>query len=237
MALSRPESRQTNILRETLASKLGYAFKDPALALRALTHRSHGAAHYERLEFLGDSVLNLVISTALYDRYGDMAEGEMTRLRASLVNKPALAALARSLNIGPLLQLGEGELKSGGFDRDSILADSMEALFGAVYRDGDLEAANRVILALYEASFARLDPHTVPKDPKTQLQEYLQQRAMPTPVYNVVKVTGEAHHQHFVVECRVTALATPVPGEGNSRRAAEQEAAALALRHLTGAVS
>jgi ribonuclease-3 len=223
-----------NKSHETLARRIGYTFQDPALAARALTHRSHSTDHYERLEFLGDSVLNLVISTALYDRYPGLAEGELTRLRASLVNKPSLAALARTLDVGSCLLLGEGELKSGGFDRDSILADALEALFGAVYRDGGIEAARRVILALYDPILARLDPRAVPKDPKTRLQEHLQKNSLPTPVYQVVKVSGEAHHQHFVVECHVSGLDAPLRGEGNSRRAAEQEAAAAVLERLTG---
>jgi ribonuclease-3 len=213
---------------------LGYTFRDPALALRALTHRSRSADHNERLEFLGDSVLNLVISTELFERYRELAEGELTRLRASLVNKPALAALARELELGPHLRLGEGELKSGGFDRDSILADALEALFGAVYRDGGLEPARQVILRLYEGSLARLDPRAVPKDPKTQLQEHLQKRSLPTPTYQVTSVSGEAHSQHFVVECRVAGLSQPVTGQGGSRRTAEQEAASRALELLVG---
>jgi ribonuclease-3 len=219
---------------EELARRFGYTFRDPALATRALTHRSKSADHNERLEFLGDSVLNLIVSAVLYERYPELAEGELTRLRASLVNKPALAALARQLELGQHLRLGEGELKSGGFDRDSILADALEALFGAVYQEAGPAEARRVILALYEESLARLDPRAVPKDPKTQLQEYLQKRSLPTPSYQVVRVSGEAHSQHFVVECRVSGLDEPVRGEGGSRRNAEQEAASRALARLTG---
>lgn len=217
---------------EALVRRLGYTFRDPALATRALTHRSKSTDHNERLEFLGDSVLNLVISAELFERYRGLAEGELTRLRASLVNKPSLATLARQLELGRHLRLGEGELKSGGFDRDSILADALEALLGAVYRDGGIDAARGVILDLYDESLARLDPRVVPKDPKTQLQEYLQKRSLPTPAYQVTSVSGEAHNQHFVVECRVANLAQPVPGEGGSRRAAEQEAASRILALL-----
>lgn len=218
-----------------LARRLGYQFRDPALLARALTHRSHSADHNERLEFLGDSVLNLVISALLYERYSGLTEGELTRLRASLVNQPALAAHARRLALGEYLRLGEGELKSGGFDRDSILADTLEALFGAIYQEDGLGAARTVVLGLYDETLAQLDPTVVPKDPKTQLQEYLQKRGLPTPAYEVLEVVGEAHHQRFVVSCRVSGLDAPLRGEGSSRRVAEQQAAAQALALLAGA--
>jgi ribonuclease III len=215
-----------------LQRRLGYRFRDPDLLERALTHRSRSGANYERLEFLGDSVLGFVVSAELYRRYPDLTEGELTRLRASLVRKPSLAALARQLDLGGSLQLGEGELKSGGHDRDSTLADSLEAIFGAVFLDGGVEAAARTILALYAEPFGRLDPTTIPKDPKTQLQELLQKISLPTPVYEVLEISGEPHQQHFVVECRVVALARAVRGEGDTRRAAEQQAAATALELL-----
>jgi ribonuclease-3 len=216
-----------------LARRLDYHFKNPELLQRALTHRSKSAEHYERLEFLGDSVLNLVVSNELYDRYPSLPEGDLTRLRASLVRKQTLAELARGLELGRFLELGSGELKSGGFERDSILADTFEAVIGAVYKDGGLEAAAAVVRRLYGQHFERLDPRSVPKDPKTRLQEYLQKQSLPTPTYSIVDISGEPHAQQFVVECRVAGLAEPVRGSGKSRRAAEQEAAARALERLT----
>jgi len=221
-----------NKARAELCRRLAYTFADPALLERALTHRSHGSTNYERLEFLGDSVLNFTVSSELYHRFPDLSEGELTRLRASLVKKEALAELARLLGLGDCLALGSGEMKSGGFDRDSILADALEAVFGAVYRDGGIEAARALIERLYQPSLARLDPSAIPKDPKTQLQEYLQQRGLAVPVYNVLDVSGDPHTQMFVVECRAPGLPVPTRGEGNTRRAAEQRAASRALEQL-----
>ena len=215
-----------------LCRRLRHEFKDPALLERALTHRSKGGNNYERLEFLGDSVLNLTVSAELYDRYPDLSEGELTRLRAYLVRKETLAGLARELELGDHLALGGGELKSGGQERDSILADALEALFGAVFKDGGLPQAAAVIRNLYHKLLAGLDPNVIPKDPKTELQEYLQKQSLPTPIYNVLEVTGEPHTQNFVIECRVSGLDTPVRGEGGTRRNAEQQAAAKALALL-----
>jgi ribonuclease III len=212
-----------------LCRRLAYTFKDSSLLVRALTHRSKGSDHNERLEFLGDSVLNLVISAELYDRFPHLAEGELTRLRASLVRQPTLASHARDLDIGQYVELGGGELKSGGYDRDSILADTLEAIIGAVYQDGGLDHVTHLIQALYQNDFTRLDPHDIPKDPKTQLQEYLQKHSLPTPSYVVLKTSGEPHNQNFVVECRVSGLSDVVTGAGNSRRAAEQQAAERVL--------
>jgi ribonuclease-3 len=209
-----------------------YAFRDPTLLTRALTHRSKHIDHNERLEFLGDSVLNLVISAELYDRFPNLTEGDLTRLRASLVRQQTLAAYARQLDLGPCLDLGGGELKSGGYDRDSILADTLEAMFGAIFKDGGIEEAARVIRQLYQTSFVELNPSAIPKDPKTRLQEYLQKHSLPTPTYNVLHVTGEPHNQSFVIECRVSMLDEPIRGEGGSRRAAEQLAAERVLTLL-----
>lgn len=222
-----------NKLNAELGRRLTYTFRQPELLERALTHRSKSNVNYERLEFLGDSVLGVAISSELYNRYPDLYEGDLTRLRASLVNKNTLAALARDIELGNHLRLGEGELKSGGFDRDSILADSLEALFGAVSKDSSLDEAMRVILHLYRDKLAMLDPHSIPKDPKTQLQEYLQKLSLPTPTYLVREVTGDPHSQNFVVECQVSGLDIPARGHGSSRRHAEQEAAAQALDLLT----
>lgn len=225
-------SGPANRAQRELSRRLDFEFSDPELLARALTHRSKSGDNYERLEFLGDSVLNFTISATLYDRFPDLSEGELTRLRARLVKKETLAALARKLELGECLALGGGELKSGGFDRDSILADALEAVFGAVYRDSGIERAAAVIEGLYRDALAQLDPLSIPKDPKTALQEYLQKLALPTPVYTVVKVSGESHNQQFVVACQASGLAQPAHGEGGTRRNAEQQAAAEALRVL-----
>ncbi len=214
-------------------AKLGYVFSDAALLSRALTHRSKSANNNERLEFLGDSILNFVIAVELYDRYTDLTEGELTRMRASLVKKETLADLARRIELGNILELGEGEYKSGGHQRDSILADGLEAIFGADFKDGGFERARAVILRLYQPRFASLDPQMLLKDPKTRLQEYLQRQSLQTPTYNILEISGEPHQQNFVVECRIPGLTQPVQGRGNSRRKAEQQAAARILEILS----
>ncbi len=216
-----------------LSARLDYAFSDCDLLGRALTHRSKGSANYERLEFLGDSVLGLVIADVLYRRFPGLSEGELTRVRAGLVRREALARLARNIKIGDHLQLGEGELKSGGFDRDSILADSLEAVFGAIFVDGGFEKVRYVIERLYQAPLASIDPAAILKDPKTRLQEFLQKQSLGVPIYNMLEITGDPHQQHFVVECLAAGLEQPVRGEGGSRRIAEQEAAARAYAILT----
>jgi ribonuclease-3 len=219
--------------RSGLSDRLGHGFRDNLLLQRALTHRSRSADNNERLEFLGDSILNLVVSTYLYEHFPQLDEGALTRLRASLVNKPTLAALARQLELGSSLLLGEGEMKSGGFDRDSILADTLEAIIGAIYLDSDLDTARRVLLGLLNERLDSLDPTAVPKDPKTQLQEWLQKRSMPIPDYQVIEITGEAHNQRFTVECRIAGLSESARGSGSSRRLAEQEAASRILERVT----
>lgn len=215
-----------------LSKRLGYSFQDAALLARALTHRSHSGQNYERLEFLGDSILSFTIADALYDRFPQLSEGDLTRVRATLVRRETLAKLARELKLGDCLELGGGELKSGGFDRDSILADTLEAVFGAVYKDSNLDAVRALILRLYQPLLNDIDPHSIHKDPKTRLQEFLQSQSLATPIYNVLEVNGEAHLQHFVVECRVPGLTEAIRGEGNSRRYAEQAAAARACEIL-----
>lgn len=215
-----------------LGRRLNYAFNDPALLRRAVTHRSKGADNNERLEFLGDSVLNFIIAAELYERFPRLTEGELTRLRARLVKQETLARLARAVNLGEYLELGGGEFKSGGHDRDSILADALEAVFGAILMDGGNDAVRGVVLALYQPLLAAVDAGAIDKDPKTQLQEFLQKRLAVTPVYSVLEVTGEAHQQNFLVECRLPGLDAPVQGRGASRRAAEQDAAAKALERL-----
>jgi ribonuclease-3 len=209
--------------------QIGYAFRVPALLAQALTHRSHGNPHNERLEFLGDSVLNCVIASELYLRFSDVGEGELSRMRSNLVRQQTLAELAAAIQLGELLHLGEGEMKSGGFRRPSILADGLEAVFGAVFMDGGFSAIRDVIRRLYAPLLDRLDPTAPAKDPKTLLQEYLQGRHIPLPVYQVIATRGEAHTQRFEVECTVDELMLRTLGEGTSRRAAEQEAARHAL--------
>ena len=215
-----------------LCHRFGYAFADPALLERALTHRSHSSNHYERLEFLGDSVLSFAVSAELYDRFPELAEGELTRLRASLVKQDTLAQVARQLAVGESLLLGGGEMKSGGFDRDSILADALEALIGAVFLDGGAVAVRAVVVRLFHEYLEQLDPRTIPKDPKTTLQERLQKQALATPVYSLLEASGDAHNQTFVVECQIAELSLCTRGEGSTRRAAEQQAAQQALAQL-----
>jgi len=214
-----------------LSGRLGFEFADDTLLQRALTHRSFSPDNNERLEFLGDSILNLVVSTELYRYFQELSEGELTRLRSMLVREATLADMARSLELGEFLRLGGGELKSGGFDRDSILADAFEALLGAIYLDGGLDAVTRVILKLYAERLESLDPSKVPKDSKTELQEELQKSGRPLPVYELRSIEGEPHTQQFFVDCIVDNM-PDVSGEGSSRRNAEQDAAAKMLMHL-----
>lgn len=218
---------------EPLQRKLGYSFVRAPLLQQALTHRSHSTPHNERAEFLGDSVLNCCIAYELYQRFGELREGELSRLRANLVRQEALAELAQGLDLGNYLRLGEGEQKSGGFRRPSILADALEALFGAVFLDGGFDAAQGVIRTLYASSLEGLDPRTQGKDPKTLLQELLQARKIPLPQYSVVATEGAAHKQMFQVECLIPKLAIRTTGRGTSRRIAEQEAAQLAFAEIS----
>lgn len=215
-----------------LLLRLGHRFGDPGLVTRALTHRSCGAKNNERLEFLGDSVLGVVIAATLFDRFPRLSEGELTRTRARLVRKETLAKLGRELEIGSHLLLGPGEMKSGGHDRGSILADALEALFGAVYVDAGFEAARKVILHVYQDSLDHLDPGAVDKDPKTRLQEYLQARGEPPPTYHLDQTSGAGHQQAFSVLCHVPGIEKPISASGRSRRIAEQLAAEKALQKL-----
>jgi len=216
--------------QDALLRLLGYRFSDPHLLRQALTHRSYGTPHNERLEFLGDGVLNFVIASLLYERFPVLPEGDLSRLRAHLVNQETLSQLARTLDLGQYLLLGEGELKSGGFRRPSILADTFEAILGAIYLDGGFDAAAGVVRRVHEPLLAELDPKSLGKDPKTLLQEYLQGRRLSLPLYNVVSVSGEAHEQHFQVECVISELSIRAEGEGPSRRSAEQNAARSAYQ-------
>ena len=216
-----------------LEERLGYRFVQHALLEQAVTHRSHGATHNERLEFLGDAVLNCAIAQLLFQKYLRLDEGDLSRLRANLVTQQSLADIAERLVLSDFLRLGEGEMKSGGFRRPSILADTMEAIFGAIFLDTGFEAARTVIGKLFDPVLKSVDPKTLGKDSKTLLQEYLQGRHIALPRYSIVATEGEAHRQRFTVECAIPQLAIRARGEGLSRRAAEQDAAALAYGQLT----
>jgi len=218
--------------QQRLEAALGHAFGRPELLRQALTHRSFGSPHNERLEFLGDSVLNCAIAGYLYRRFADLKEGELSRLRASLVRQETLADIARGLALGDLLHLGEGELKSGGSRRPSILADALEAIVGAIYVDAGFDAARSVIERLYEPAMTRIDPTDPGKDPKTALQEILQGRHLPLPRYGLVATHGEAHAQQFDVECLIPELGIRSTGTGASRRIAEQQAAQRAIAEI-----
>jgi ribonuclease-3 len=215
-----------------LQQALGYTFRRPELLLQALTHRSHGALNNERLEFLGDSVLNCAVARALYDAFPELPEGSLSRLRANLVRQETLADIAVQMKLGESLRLGEGELKSGGFRRPSILADALESLFGAIFLEAGFDAAQDVVRGLFDPLVARIDPRASGKDAKTQLQELLQSRHLPLPAYRLVGTEGEAHDQSFIVECVLAKPALLTRGVGKSRRAAEQEAARQACAAL-----
>jgi ribonuclease-3 len=218
---------------EAFGERIGHRFRDTGLLLCALTHRSHSAAHNERLEFLGDSVLNCAVAVELYRRFPQLTEGDLSRLRAHLVSQPTLAAAARRLGLGDLLFLGEGELRSGGGQRPSILADALEAVVGAVFLDAGYDAALDVVRNILAAALGEVDPGTTGKDPKTSLQEYLQARRIGLPQYAVVATHGMAHQQQFQVECVISELDIRTLGEGVSRRSAEQIAARRAYERLT----
>lgn len=221
------------VILDRLSERLGLRFNNRTLVEEAITHRSAGSRNNERLEFLGDGVLNFVIAADLFERFPQASEGELSRLRSSLVKKEKLAELAAQLDLGSFLKLGSGELKSGGFRRASILADALEAIFGAAYLDGGFDVARQLILRLYAADLSSLPDAAALKDPKTQLQELLQARRLALPEYEVVEVNGEAHAQTFKVACTVPGFDQPSIGIGNSRRRAEQEAARHALQRLT----
>jgi ribonuclease-3 len=214
---------------QLLQTRLGYTFQDAALLQQALTHRSHSSLHNERLEFLGDSILNCVVASVLYERFNTLDEGDLSRLRANLVKQQSLYEIAQKLELSQFLRLGEGELKSGGFRRPSILADTLEAILGAIFLDAGFNAARDVIRAFYIPILETVDPRTLGKDAKTLLQEFLQSKKISLPTYNVVATHGAAHSQEFEVECLVPKLGIQVFGRGGSRRAGEQAAARLAL--------
>lgn len=217
---------------EEFCRRIGYTFHRPDLLRQALTHRSHSLPHNERLEFLGDSVLNCAVAGLIFRHFPDLTEGNLSRVRANLVNQQALANLARMLELGTLIRLGEGELKSGGDRRPSTLADALEAVLGAIYLDGGFASAEKVVVSLFVPLLQNLDERTLGKDPKTLLQEYLQSHRLALPQYSVIATAGEAHQQHFTVECVIVKPALRTIGEGASRRGAEQEAAKQAYDQL-----
>lgn len=219
---------------DRLQQLIGHRFDDPALLRQALTHRSFGQPNNERLEFLGDSVLNCAVAALLYQRFGQLAEGDLSRLRSNLVRQQALFEIAQRLALSDNLRLGEGELRSGGHRRPSILADAFEGLVGAIYLDAGFDAAAGVIAGLYARLLDQVDPSTPGKDAKTQLQEWLQSRRLPLPVYTVIATQGEAHSRLFEVECLIPKLQIRGLGSGASRRAAEQGAARQALAAARG---
>jgi ribonuclease-3 len=215
-----------------LERQLGYVFKDISLLNRALAHRSFGKENNERLEFLGDSILNFLVAENLYKRFENAVEGVLSRLRAEVVKGETLAKVAVRLDIGPHLLLGTGEMRSGGEHRTSILADSVEAILAAIYLDAGIAACRERVYEWFEKELAEVSPDKIVKDPKSTLQEYLQGRQQPLPEYKLVATSGKEHEQIFKVECKVSLLEEPVIGESTSRRRAEQQAAANTLAEL-----
>jgi len=215
-----------------LTKQLGYSFKSEAYLKRALTHRSASTSHNERLEFLGDSVLNFVISDALFKRYPNLTEGELSRLRAHLVKGETLATIASELSLGNALYLGSGEIKSKGAERKSTLADALEAIFGAVFLDGGFDACEQVILDVFHTRLEKHTPETNTKDPKTELQEYMQAKKMPLPTYTLTQTKGEDHNKSFHITCAANALNLSKQGVSTTRQGAEQIAALALLDEL-----
>ena len=215
-----------------LAKRIGHEFSDPSLLEAALRHRSLGARHNERLEFLGDSVLGLAISEMLFAKYPSVSEGELTQLRARLVRQATLATVARSIDLGHALQLGPSAGRSGGSDRTSILADALEAIIAAIFLDAGFEEAKIATLGLFKDEILKLDSETIEKDPKTQLQELLQSQGNCPPSYEVVSTSGQPHQREFTVHCRFDTPESITDGRGASRKAAEQEAASKALEKI-----
>jgi ribonuclease III len=218
---------------QVLCQKIDYTFEDGDLLQRALTHRSYSGNNNERLEFLGDGVLNFIIAHQLFKRFAGLSEGDLSRLRAQLVKEATLADIAFSLNLGDLLKMGEGELKSAGWRRPSIVSDALEAIIGAAYLDGGFDSAQAVVLHLYADKLKTIDPKIIDKDAKSQLQEFLQGKKIDLPDYQVIAIEGEAHAQNFTVACEIKALNVITKGDGTSRRNAEQQAAQLALEKIT----
>ena len=217
---------------DALQQRIGYRFKQPRLLERALTHRSHGAHHNERLEFLGDAVLSLAVSSLLFERFSGSPEGDLTRVRAHLVREDSLHRVALTLALPEVVRLSEGELRGGGAQRPSILADATEAVIGAAFLDGGYEAAFGIVRGLFGEVIQDTGIDSWSKDAKTELQEWLQARKLPVPAYRIVATRGEKHAQTFDVECEVATLGLRCRGQGRSRRAAEQDAAGRMLETL-----
>ncbi len=217
---------------EHLCRKIGYEFSDLALFDKALTHRSAGGKNNERMDFLGDSILGFIVADVLFSKLDAADEGDMSRLRSNLVKGVTLAEIAKEIDLGSYLQLGPGELRSGGQSRNSILADALEAVIAAIYLDGGLDAARNVVTRLYKDRFDNITSKKILKDPKTRLQEYLQARHYKLPIYTVLEVTGEQHNQHFSIKCDVEDLNLQNIAKGSSRRKAEQRAAENILHEL-----
>ncbi|SEF91721.1 ribonuclease III [Nitrosomonas ureae] len=225
-------SNNTRQLLDIFCERLGYCFTQFQLLQTALTHRSHSTPHNERLEFLGDAILNCVISGIIYKHFPELPEGHLSRLRANFVNQKALSSIALNLQMDKLVRLGEGELKSGGYHRPSILADTFEALLGAIYLDSDYAQVETVVMAIYLPLIQNIDLKSPAKDPKTLLQEFLQSQKLSLPEYLVVTTSGKAHKQKFKVECVISSLNIRTAGEGTNRRSAEQVAAKLAYEKI-----
>jgi len=218
----------------SLGRIIHYTFQDESLMMMALTHRSFNAQHNERLEFLGDSILSFLIAQELYKRFPKIDEGDLSRLRAQLVKESSLSSIATSMGLGDFIQLGEGELKSAGWRRPSILADTLEAMIGAIYLDAGIEPAHQFVLRFFEKQLNEIDPKIIQKDAKTLLQELLQSQKSDLPIYTVVSIEGEAHSQSFTIECIIKKSNIKTQGIGQSRRIAEQEAASKAYQLMLG---
>jgi ribonuclease III len=217
---------------DSLQKRLGYQFNKLSLLKQALTHRSYASVNNERLEFLGDGALNFIVAHQLYQRFQKLSEGDLSRLRAQLVKEATLFEIAQTLKVGELLNLGEGELKSAGWRRPSILSDALEAIIGAAYLDGGFASAEALVLKLYADRLDNIDPKSIDKDAKSKLQEYLQSKKIDLPDYHVTSIEGEAHAQTFKVSCDIQKLSISTLGEGSSRRNAEQQAAEMALNNI-----
>lgn len=219
---------ETNKLQKIL----GYTYTQKNLLTQALTHRSASSKHNERLEFLGDSILSFVIANALYKHFPYVNEGDMSRMRATLVRGNTLAKIAHEFDLGEYLKLGQGELKSGGFRRESILANTVEAIIGSIFLDSNINITEKLILKWYDKRLNKISPGYAQKDPKTRLQEYLQSKHLPLPNYLIIQVYGEAHNQLFTIQCKISGINKHIVGIGTSRRKAEQDAAHRVLIKL-----
>lgn len=226
------KNEYSNKIITNLEANIGYNFKQSSLLIQAITHRSANSKNNERLEFLGDSILNFTIADRLYQKFNKANEGELSRMRASLVKEQTLAQIANNLNLGEFLLLGSGEKKSGGRRRSSILSDCVEAILGAIYLDSDLDTARKILSIWFQGIFDKINPNENQKDPKTRLQEYLQGKHLPLPNYEVVNISGEAHCQIFKVKCNIISLNQDFIAKAGSVKKAEQACADMVLKSL-----